>query len=209
MRIIANVSATRETPEAVARQLGYSMNLEVGETTYEVTQSGDEATFSDTRPVTVAREPNLGLAAGAGLLSLGSLAGAGALILARRRGELALSAAEREWLEYRDDRTDYDDWITSVELPSEAESLPVARATTLADLVNVAIDSDNSVLETPDGGTYYVIHDGYRYTFEAPPEPPTAERTGEDDGTGEDESEGAEDAAVNIDEWVEETNPRE
>jgi hypothetical protein len=56
-------------------------------------------------------------------------------------------------------------------LPDEARDLPVAEVETLTDLVDVAIDSDNPVLESPGGDAYHVVHDGYRYTFETPPEP--------------------------------------
>ncbi|PSQ30968.1 hypothetical protein BRD06_01490 [Halobacteriales archaeon QS_9_67_15] len=39
--------------------------------------------------------------------------------------------------------------------------------------MDFAIDTDSGVVEEPGGGAYHVVHDGYRYTFEAPAAPAT------------------------------------
>jgi hypothetical protein len=84
---------------------------------------------------------------------------------------------------YRDDRAEFDDAIETVWLPSSArglvqspaaaQDLPVVEADSLADLVAFADDRDEVVLESPGERTYHVVHDGCRYTYEAPPEPGT------------------------------------
>lgn len=114
-----------------------------------------------------------------------SLLGPVGLAYVRYDGRLALTEAEREWLAYRDDRTDFDDWISTIRLPEEARDLPVAEADTLADLVDFATDTDNAVLESADGERSHVVHDGYRYTFEAPPDPTRTPEERETTGTGE------------------------
>lgn len=105
------------------------------------------------------------------LLFVGGLAGGGIVVWARREGQLALTDRERTWLTYRVDRSEYDDWISRVALPDDAFDREVIEAATLADLVDVAIDADEPVLEDRDVGNYHVLHDGYRYTFERPSVP--------------------------------------
>ncbi len=138
---------------------------------YRVESGAREETFSRTERVTVQREPGPVGTVGGPVLAAAGVAGVAALVVARRRGLVALSADERAWLDYRDDRDEFDEWITTVRLPPEARDLSAAEAETLADLVDVAIDTDSAVLASPDGERYHVVHDGYRYTFGAPAEP--------------------------------------
>jgi predicted flap endonuclease-1-like 5' DNA nuclease len=205
-----NVSRTNERASAVDDRLGAPGTLQTrvranvtltrGETTrtesfllpvvaeggvYRPQAEPRAETFSRTETITVRNEIGPLRTYGGPLALLVGLLGAGALALARRRGAITLSDAERAWLDYRDDRVDFDEWITTIRLPEEAASLPAAEAATLADLVDFAIDTDNAVLESPDGDAYHVVHDGYRYTFEAPPEPAASGPLGIglDDGT--------------------------
>jgi hypothetical protein len=173
MRLLTNVSATRETPGAVTRRLNYTATVDVNGPVYEVSDTGGTENFRETRTETVPSGPEPVPSTVGTLVALVGFGGAGWLVRAHRRDQLALSTAEREWLAYRDDRADYEEWLTTVKLPTEAEWLPVAEAETLADLADLAIDTDNPVVESPDGDAYHVIHDGYHYVFEAPPEPDT------------------------------------
>jgi hypothetical protein len=137
-----------------------------------------------TRTVTVTREYGPLRSVGGPLLLLLSVGGLAWGVLARSRNRLELTAAEREWLAYREDRSEFDEWITSVTLPSEAFDRPEARASSLADLVDFAIDTDSGVVESPDGGEYYVLHDGYLYRYTAPPQPSNDPATDLDAGEG-------------------------
>jgi predicted flap endonuclease-1-like 5' DNA nuclease len=160
--------------EEIDRTLEYALPLSVEGSVYRVGSVAQVEAVTRTERVTVTREPGaLGAIGGPVLLGL-ALLGLAGLVYARSEDRLALTEAERAWLAYRDDRSDFDDWISTIRLPEDARSLPVAEADTLADLVDFAIDTDNSVLEQPGGGTYHVVHDGYRYTFEAPPDPTRA-----------------------------------
>lgn len=166
--------------ETVDRTLRYALPIRVEGDLYRVDTAGGTQPFTRTEQVTVTEPPGpLAAYGGPGLLVL-SLLGLVGLVAARLGNHLALTDAERAWLAYRDDRADFDDWISTVRLPAEANSLPVATADSLADLVNVAIDTDNAVFETPEGDAYSVVHDGFHYTFTAPPSPTPAHPTGQD-----------------------------
>mgnify|MGYP000465866056 CR=1 FL=1 len=169
--ILVTVVATRQSDDATPRRLTFSLPITSDSGIYRVAGTPRTEPFTETTTVTVQNEPStLGQVGGPLLAAVGVL-GALGLAGARYRGALSLTEQEREWLAYRDDRTDFDEWISTVRLPDDVENLPVAEAETLADLVDVAIDSDNPVLESAAGEEYYVVHDGYRYAFEAPPKP--------------------------------------
>jgi hypothetical protein len=160
--------------QAVDRTLRYALPVTVEGDLYRVDDGGGSRAFTRTERTVVEQPPGpLPAYGGPALLGLGLLGLAG-LAYARSDDRLALTGAERAWLDYRDDRADFDDWISTIRLPEEARGLPVAEADSLADLVDFAIDTDNAVLESPDGSTYHVVHDGYRYTFEAPAAPADA-----------------------------------
>jgi len=159
----------------IDRTLQYALPVRIEGGVYRVDEAASTRAFTQPERVTVTESPGPLSAYGApGLLAL-SLSGLVALAAARRGSRLTLTDTERAWVAYRDDRADFDDWISTVRLPAEAESLPVGEAGTLADLVNVAIDTDNAVLESPDGDTYHVVHDDFRYTFTAPSAPIAAD----------------------------------
>lgn len=158
--------------EAVDRTIQYSLPLLIENRVYRVgTMSGGAPPFTRTERTTVVEEPGPLSAYGGPALLLLSLAGIVGLLYTHSTGRIELSDAERAWLEYRDDRSEFDDWISTIRLPDEARALPVAEAATLADLVDFAIGTDQAVLESADGQNYHVVHDGYRYTFEAPSNP--------------------------------------
>lgn len=105
---------------------------------------------------------------------LGTTAAVGATLLLvalgvlRWRGRLTLSTAERRRLEYHDHQETYDAWISAVELPARAEAKEEATAASLADLVNIAIDTGNRVLEDPVENRYYVVGDEYLFVYVPP-----------------------------------------
>lgn len=155
----------------VDRTLEYGLPLTVENRIYSVKSASEVPPVTRTEQRRVPSDAGIVPTVGGPALLAGALAGLCALAYARRTDRLALTSTERAWLTYRDDRSDYDEWISTVRLPAEAESLPVGETDTLADLVDLAIDTDSAVLESPDTDRYHVLHDGYRYTFEAPPTP--------------------------------------
>lgn len=182
--------AGRVNGRAVTRSFDHEVGLAVAGETYRVTgQPRSSATHEATTTVATERSYGPPRRVGGPLLLGVGLVGLVGLAVARVRGELELTAAERDWLAYRDDRSTFDEWIHAVELPPEARELPRARATSLADLVDLAIDVDATVLAAPDGRTYHVVHDGYLYAYVAPPVPGRRSRdatTGASDGRPDD-----------------------
>jgi hypothetical protein len=151
------------------------VGLAIEGTTYRVTGQPDATTQVDETTTLVERERTYGPAyriGGPVLLGLG-LVGLAAVAVGRARGAFDIGPTERNWLAYRDERSTYDEWIHTVALPPAADGLPRARAESLGDLVDLAIDVEAAVLESPDGGAFHVVHDGYRYVYEAPPRPDT------------------------------------
>ena len=89
----------------------------------------------------------LGLAAG--LLSLGVLG------YATRRDLVGLSEAERERCLVAERRQEFDDWITRGELPGIDQYQTVVQVDSLSGLVDLAIDTNNRVIE--DDEAFYVL----------------------------------------------------
>ncbi|WP_224449877.1 DUF5305 family protein [Haloprofundus salilacus] len=81
----------------------------------------------------------------------------------RRFGYADITAAERRRLAYLDERLEFEEWISTVRLPSSAREKPRAEASSLGDLVDIAIDTQNAVLADPDEEAYYVVGDEYLY----------------------------------------------
>ncbi|WP_058366838.1 DUF5305 domain-containing protein [Haloparvum sedimenti] len=152
------------------------LGIAPGGDTYGVDDAGGQTEQID-RTVTEQTPRSYGPARSVGgpLLFLVGVAGSGALAYARREQLLAVSRAERTWLDYRDDRTEYAEWITRVELPSDLTGTSAGQAESLGDLVDFAIDNDVGVVEDPSTGRYHALVDGRLYTY-VPPTPENGPR---------------------------------
>jgi hypothetical protein len=106
------------------------------------------------------------LAVVAGLLTCVGLA------VGRYTGRFDVTETEREYLAYRQHRSEFEEWITAVERPGGrlADADTTIETTTLAGLVDLAIDTDRRVLELADGNRYVVL-DGDRVYGYTPPDP--------------------------------------
>lgn len=104
---------------------------------------------------------------GPSLLGL-SVLGLGLVGYAFRRNALDVTPRERAVLTYRDDRTDYDEWITSMSLPDDVFDRPQATTDSLARLVDFAMDTDNAVVEDPSRNAFVVVDDGCCYVYTPP-----------------------------------------
>lgn len=140
--------------------------------TYTVSEPSDIGrTVQRTEPVEVPAEYGPFWSVGGPLLLLAGLGGLGGVVSLRTRDELSLSEAERTYLDYRSERREFDEWITSFRLPSEAFEKPRAEASSLQDLVDFAIDTNAGVVEPPDESGFYVVGDEFLYVYDPPAEP--------------------------------------
>lgn len=181
-RVVFDVTATGPTtngPESFA----FDLPLEPEGGVYRVEDGPERKSFNETTTVTVATPPGpLRSVGGPAALLLG-VGGALALVVARRRDALSLSDAERAWLAYQDDRSDYADWITAARLPEQVHDRPVVVVDTLADLADVAIDADERVVHDRDRGDYAVVHDDLLYVFDPPADPDQGDALADADAT--------------------------
>lgn len=138
-----------------------------------VSPSDSTERYERTATVTVAEQPGALRAVGGPLLFFAAAVGLAGLAVARAQNRLTLTEAERRYLSYRADRAEFDDWIRAVKLPPDRDDRPRARAESLADLAEYAIDADTAVLAAPDRSVYRVFDGGYVYVYE-PPDPPGA-----------------------------------
>lgn len=156
----------------VERVAEHTLPIQLERGTYRLAHPGvvtDREQTTET--VTVQRSYGPIRTVGSPVLLLVGLAGLVGVVAVRRRGELALSETERERLAYEDDREEFDEWISPVRLPDEAFDRSRAEAASLGALVDFAIDTGNAVVEDPDDDAYYVLHDGYLYTYRPPERP--------------------------------------
>lgn len=171
VRVHTAVVATREADGATVRRAHFDLPIQVSSSLYRVQADPHTETYSRTETVTVPTQPSPLQRAGGPLVGVLGLLGAGGIAFAHRRGSILPTEDERRWLVYRRERTDFDEWITTARLPETLASRPKATVDSLADLVDFAISTQGAVLESPDGDVYTVLHDGVRYTFEAPSDP--------------------------------------
>jgi hypothetical protein len=151
------------------------MTVTHGGDTYSVSEPGVQSdTTERTEPETVDREYGALRSFGGPLLLLVGLAGAGGVTYARREYDLALTEAERAYLSYRDDRSEFAEWITTFRLPASVHERPTAEAGSLRDLVDFAIDNDTGVVEDPETGAFHAVAGEFVYTYR-PPAPATGD----------------------------------
>ncbi|WP_276270683.1 DUF5305 domain-containing protein [Haloarcula litorea] len=174
-----DLSGTRNG-RPIDRTRTYRLPVSVDGNLYRVADPG-RVTASDTRTerVTVPAEPGRLRAVGGPALLLVGLLGLGAVGYHRRTAP-PVTEAERRWLDYRRTRAEFDDWITAGRVPPEAEGPPVVDVDSLAGLVDVAIDTDERVVEDERRGACLVLREHQWYRYEPPPEP----RVGRDDAGG-------------------------
>ncbi|WP_411967562.1 DUF5305 domain-containing protein [Haloferax sp. YSSS75] len=183
VRVTVDVSGT-VNGDAVDRTEVYTLPVGVGDV-YTVSNPGTVTeAHTATEQVVVPNDPDPLTGVGSSSLFVLSLAALGLVVSKKRDGTLEPTTTEREYLTYREARTEFDEWINRIELPSSAFDLPMAHAASLGDLVDFAIDTNNSVLEDPNDGTYYVIHGDYLYYYDPPTEDPDVDaHDGSADGT--------------------------
>lgn len=173
--------------EATSYSRTIELPIDHGGDTYTVNDPGVQSDSPDrTEQVTVEQSYGPLRAIGGPLLLVIGLIGAGGLGYARRGDDLALTPAEREYLAYRDDRSEFAEWITQIRLPASVHEREAATAGSLRDLVDFAIDSDTGVIEDPQTGAFHAVTPDLVYTYRPPsPEGVTEAEPDELDGGGD------------------------
>ena len=173
---VALEGAINGEPTSYARTI--EMGVDHGGDTYTVSDPGLQSdTPERTESVTVERRYGPLRSIGGPLLLLVGLLGSGGLTYVRRERELALTPAERDYLSYSDDRAEFAEWITTFRLPASVHERQEARAESLRDLVDFAIDNDTGVVEDPETGAYHAVDGDFVYTYR-PPSPPAVGSVG-------------------------------
>ena len=129
-----------------------------------------------TRTVTVANDPGPLRRVGGPVAALAGVVGLVFAVIGRRAGAFRLTPAEREWLRYRRDASEFDEWVIDAEVPPALTDGVVAEAASLSDLADLAIDADEAVLRGDDGD-YFVRYGDVAYVY-SPPDPETVRRRG-------------------------------
>lgn len=156
--------------EVVEQRRNYTMNVLPGDGVYSVendgpTERGNEQFRRET--ATASYGPLRSTIPPAVLV--GAVLAAAGIGIARFRDRLALSSSEQAWLSYCQNRSEFDEWLSTGDLSSA--SLPDRRVeiSTLGDLVDLAIDSNRRVIE--GGTTYAVLVEDVAYVYERPTPP--------------------------------------
>jgi len=133
--------------------------------TYDVTvnQTGQRQ-----RPVseavTAPVEPDTLRDYGSVLALLAGVVGAVALVWAERDGRLGVPDHIQSAIAVRRERDTFDEWISTGRIPAVGDDR-VVTVDSLADLVDVAIDSDRRVIEDADSDTFVVLDGPTRYEY--------------------------------------------
>jgi hypothetical protein len=147
----------------------YRLPVSFSGNVYQVQDPGpvtDSGSQTERRVVTV--EPGLLRAYGGPILVVSALLGLGGLLLGRRGGYLSASGSERDWLAFRSDREEFDDWITVVDLPGIDRSRETVTVTSLEGLVDIAIDTEGRVLEDRDRERFFLFEEDRTYVYDPP-----------------------------------------
>ncbi|WP_277539955.1 DUF5305 domain-containing protein [Haloarcula laminariae] len=179
------LSGTRNgRPVDVTRS--YRLGIQPDGSVYRVDDPGP-VTESDNRSERVTATAEYGWPRTVGVPLLALLCGGGAvgLVVARRRGQLSIDDHERELVAYRADREEFDDWITTGRVPEPSEAPSTVDVHSLEGLVDIAIDTENRVIEDTTRDIYLVLAGDRWYRYD-PPRGTSRTRTGDSSETGDD-----------------------
>lgn len=154
------------------------ITTEAGTYRLETDDAYDEA-YEDREAATVPASAGPLRTVGGPLLLLIGLGGLAGLRVATNRLPEP-SAAEREWLTYRDDHDQFEEVITPMSLPETALEGPRAELERLASLAEFGIDVGAAIVFDPARELYVVRDDGVTYVFDPPARPWAAGRPASD-----------------------------
>lgn len=168
--IVATVdlSGTRNGEE-VDRTRTYRLPISVESDIYRVSDPGRVTNAGNHKErVTVPVSASIWRWFGGPLLVVLGIVALAGLVVARDLGDLDVPADQREWLAYKSARDEYDDWITTARLPDDVFDGPIVIVVSLEGLVDIAIDTNQRVIEDPIRNQYVVDAGRFRYVY-APP----------------------------------------
>jgi hypothetical protein len=167
VRVVTNVTATGTAGGADAsHEAGYVLSIDPGSDTYSVeAPSAATERHPHTGTVTVERDYGPLRSLGGPAVLVLSLLGLVGLGVARDQEMLAVSEAERARLAAEAEREEFEEWISTGQVPDAVRSRDSVAVESLADLVDAAIDSDRRVIYDPADDTYHVIDDALRYEY--------------------------------------------
>ncbi len=152
----------------VSRTVTTDVPMDVSASTYSIGPAPGGQPFSRTREVQVERSYGpLWTVGGPLLLVVGLLAAVG-LGVAARSGRFDLTDRERALLAHDRARSQFDEWVTTGRVPDDALAGATVPVDSLEGLVDVAIDTNERVVEDPDRGRYYVLAGTTTYSYEPP-----------------------------------------
>lgn len=186
-----NVSAVDQRADAIREELGASPgtveSVVIVRTTFEGTVDGQPVSESmttrleidsdgdvyrvdteessvvkeRTTTVTVDRDPSILEPIGGGLLLLLGCVLVVATVIGTVGNRFELSRAEEHALE----RAEFEEWITTARVPTDATDRPVVPISSLEGLVDLAIDTDGRVIHDEVSGQYVLFDDTFTYIF--------------------------------------------
>jgi hypothetical protein len=167
VHVVTNVTAAGTAGGADAsHEAGYVLSIDPGSDTYSVeAPSAATERHPHTGTVTVERDYGPLRSLGGPAVLVLSLLGLVALGVARDQEMLAVSEAERARLAAEAEREEFEEWISTGQVPDAVRNRDSVAVDSLADLVDAAIDSDRRVIHDPADDTYHVIDDALRYEY--------------------------------------------
>ena len=156
----------------VSNEYESEMELVVNPDTYRVheidtvDESHEESEFRDV-PV----DPTPTEAIGSIALFIVSIAAFVALLTAQTSGRLELTQEEQELIELQREREEFDDWITTGRFPADRDYEATILVDDLVGVVDVAIDTNNRVIEDTELGVSTVLDNEYVYVYIHPNSP--------------------------------------
>lgn len=141
--------------------------IDPGDQTYSAEASdGVSESYETTTTVETEVSPSAIRSYGPPLVFILSLILLLGLISAKRTGRLSPTPAQLRALEQAKQRKKFDDWISQGTVPAAALSGTQIPLNSLEDLVDVAIDTDQRVIEDPKRSAFFVLLDERYYVFE-------------------------------------------
>ncbi|MEF8771708.1 DUF5305 family protein [Halodesulfurarchaeum sp.] len=155
--------------------------IAVASDSYTIEQGiGSEETITRETVTAVPSEYGPLMQVGGPLLVLVSLLILGVLGYAWWEDGFELTDTEQEYLEYHENRSEFDEWIVKTTVPDALTNQETSEAETLTDLVDFAIDSDVAALEDPETKAVYAVAPEVTITYHPPPAVDSREESAKD-----------------------------
>ncbi|WP_436936437.1 DUF5305 family protein [Halovenus marina] len=171
MELQVELTGTRNDLQ-IAEEKEYQMQIDTQGNVYRVTNGGP-VTDSGQQFAQETSQKRYGplWTVGGPVLLFVSVLGIGGIVIGRREETFEISDRERTWIQYRAERSEFEEWISHGTLPADVDERTVVEVDSLEDLVDVAIDSNRRVVADQSRNSYVVILEETIYRFTAPPSP--------------------------------------